>query len=345
MAVKDGDSDLRALVPKGAAYQPVDNPGPTRTYAFVLVPGFTLLAFSSAVEPLRIANQLSQKPLYRWDLMSTDGKPAISSSGIEVSVGGPLATQDKEVPLFVCAGNPATAATDPSVVAAVQRHYRFGGTVGGICTGAVALAKAGLLGGRRFTLHWENQPGFCETFPDLVPTPSRYESDTRLMTCGGGAAATEMMLSVIAADHGAVFAAMVSDMCLRPAMIGTDPEQRSSTSAMMNLRSPRVIAAINLMRANVDLPLAASDIAESVGCSRRQLERLFTTHLNQTPGAFYRSIRLDRARNLLATTDLSVTEVFTACGFDSTSHFARAFKARFGVVPTKLRQQTNQTAH
>ena len=342
MTGHDSDTDLTALVPKGAAYQAVEAAGPTRAYAFVLVPGFTLLAFSSAVEPLRIANQLSQKPLYRWRLMSADGAAATSSSGIEVSVDAALAPQYKDVRLFVCAGNPAMAAADAAVVSAVQRHHRFGGTVGGICTGAVALARAGLLGDRRFTLHWENQPGFCETFPTLLPTPSRYEMDGRIMTCGGGAAATDMMIAVIAADHGAVFAAMVSDMCLRPVMPGLDPSQRSSTAAVMTSRSPTIIAAVNMMRANVDAPLPIPAIAATVGCSTRQLERLFSAHLGETPGVFYRNIRLDRGRNLLATTDLSITEVCTACGFESSTHFSRSFKARFGIVPTRLRQRPAQ---
>lgn len=338
------DTDLEALVPKGAAYQPVESSGAPRAYTFILVPGFTLLAFSSAVEPLRIANQLSQKPLYRWTLMSKGGAPAVSSSGIEVSVDAPLSVQDKEVRLFVCAGNPAMAAGDGAVVSAVQRHHRFGGTVGGICTGAVALARAGLLDGRRFTLHWENQPGFCETFPDLMPTPARYEIDARIMTCGGGAAATDMMLALIAEDHGAAFAAMVSDMCLRPVMAGVDPAQRSSTAAVMTSRSKAVVAAVNLMRANIDTPLAIPDIARAVGCSTRQLERLFSRHLNDTPGVFYRNLRLDRGRNLLATTDLSVAEVCIACGFESTTHFSRTFKARFGIVPTKVLQRPGETA-
>ncbi|MDX5350488.1 MAG: AraC family transcriptional regulator, partial [Paracoccaceae bacterium] len=183
------------LVPKGAAYFPAPDPGPTRCYAFILVPGFTLLAFVSAVEPLRIANQWSQKPLYRWRVLSETGEPVASSSGIPVGVDGRIEPQDKATRLFVCAGNPQMAAASPAVVAAVQRHHRFGGIVGGICTGAIALARGGLLDGRRFTLHWENQPGFVETFPDLAPSPARFEIDGPVMTCGGGAASTDMMLS------------------------------------------------------------------------------------------------------------------------------------------------------
>lgn len=342
MTAQDITTGLGALVPKGAAFLPVDSPGPTRGYAFILVPGFTFLAFASAVEPLRIANQLSQAPLYRWRLMSTDGQAVASSSGIPVGVDGRIAALDRDTRLFVCAGNPAMAAAAPEVVSAVKRHSRFGGRVGGICTGAVALARAGLLQGRRFTLHWENQPGFMETFPDLTPTSSRFESDHGLMTCGGGAAATDMMIAVIAADFGADFAAMVSDMCLRTVLPGVEPSQRSSMAALMSSRNPVLIATVGLMNRHIDLPLSMAQLAEAAGYSRRHLERLFRDATGQSPGAFYRGLRLDRGRNLLATTDLTLIEIATACGFDSVSHFSKSFRARFGLAPTRLKQGIGQ---
>lgn len=336
-------ANQQPLVPKGAAYFRVADPGPTRTYAFILVPGFTLLAFSSAVEPLRIANQLSQQPLYRWRVLSETGAPVASSSGISVTADGPIEVFDRDTKVFVCAGNPQSAAAAPAVVSAIARHHRFGGVVGGICTGAVALAKAGLLEGRRFTLHWENQPGFSETFPGYAPTASRFEVDARLMTCGGGAASTDMMLSVIAGDHGADFAAMVSEMCLRTVMPGVDPGQRSSLSALMSSRNPVLIATVTLMNQHLDEPLSMDELAEAAGYSRRHLERLFRDATGKTPGEFYRGLRLDRGRNLLSTTDLTLQEVATACGFASVSHFSKSFRARFGTAPTKLKHGIGQS--
>ncbi len=327
-----------ALVPKGAAFFPVQSPGPTRSYAFLVVPGFTLLAFSSAVEPLRIANQLSQQPLYRWRVLSETGEAVASSSGIPVGAEGRLETLDKDTRLFVCAGNPQMAAAAPAVVAAVQRHHRHGGVVGGICTGGIALAKAGLLEGRRFTLHWENHPGFIESFPKLTPSLNRFELDGRLMTCGGGAASTDMMLSIIAQDHGDDFAAVVSDMCLRTVLPGVAPEQRSSMAALMSSRNPVLIATVALMNQHLDDPLSMDDLAEAAGYSRRHLERLFREALGKTPGDFYRALRLDRGRNLLSTTNMTLLEVATACGYATVSHFSKSFRARFGTAPTKLTQ-------
>jgi AraC family transcriptional regulator, carnitine catabolism transcriptional activator len=325
------------LVPQGAAYFPVTDAGVTRNYAFVLVPGFTLLAFSSAVEPLRIANQLSQRPLYRWDVQSETGGPVASSSGITVGTEPIPEAFNRDTRVFVCSGNPPSAAGTPPIVAVLQRHHRFGGIVGGICTGAVALARAGLLKDRRFTLHWENQPGFIETFPQFTPTENRFETESRVMTCGGGAASTDMMLSVIASDYGNDLATMVSEMCLRTVMAGVAPEQRSSIAAVMELRNPLLASLIKTMNDHLDDPILLRDLARTAGYSRRHLERLFVTSLGKTPGEFYRDLRLDRGRNLLITTDLTLLDISAACGFASVAHFSKCFKDRFGMPPTKLK--------
>lgn len=327
------------IVPAGAAYFPLPAGQPTRAYAFILVPGFTLLAFSSAVDPLRIANQLAQQPLYRWKLMSETGAPVASSSGIAVCVDGPIEQMDRSTRALVCAGNPPKAAAVPKVVSTMARHARFGGPVGGVCTGAVALAEAGLLTDRRFTLHWENQPGFIEDYPLLSPSPNLFEISGPVMTCGGGAAATDMMLSLIAEDHGTEFSAMVSDMCLRKVMVGIETEQRSSLSVLMRSRNPGLLRVANLMSENIEDPLLLDDLSRAAGFSRRHVERMFVSVLGVTPSDYYRGLRLDRGRNLLSTTNMGLLDIALACGFSSVAHFSKSFKARFGVAPTKFNRR------
>jgi AraC family transcriptional regulator, carnitine catabolism transcriptional activator len=167
---------------------------------------------------------------------------------------------------------------------------------------------------------------------------SRFESDGRLITCGGGAASTDMMPSIIAEDHGGPFAAMVSEMCLRPVMPGVNSEQRSSLAALMSSRNPVLVATVTLMNRHIDEPLSMDELAAAGGYSRRHLERLFRDAVGKTPGDFYRGLRLYRARNLLSTTDLTLMEVAVACGFSTVSHFSKSFRARFGTAPTKLMQ-------
>jgi AraC family transcriptional regulator, carnitine catabolism transcriptional activator len=329
--------DRQPLIPQGAAYFQVgEGVKLTRRFLFMLCPSFTLLAFSSAIEPLRIANQLSQRPLYDWQTLSRDGGPVVSSCGVSVNVDAACGTHERDDVLLVCAGNLPVSAADAAVAALVARHVRHGGRAGGLCTGSFALARAGLLSGRKFTLHWENQPAFCEAYPDLTPSENKFEIDGQLMTCGGGAAATDMMLEVIAREHGDAFAAMVSDMCLRRVGLGRDLPQRSPISAVAQTRNPGLAAIVELMKRHREDPLSLEEISSRIGYSRRHVERLFKLTLGQSPAKFYHNLRLDHGRNLLASTDLSLAEVVVACGFDSKSHFSKSFTKRFGVPPSRI---------
>jgi transcriptional regulator GlxA family with amidase domain len=330
---KGTDPNRPDLVPAGAFSYPVKDPKDTRWFGFLLLPQFTLLAFSAALDPLRIANQLAQKPLYGWLAVSPDSRAVSSSSGIDIDVHLGLDDLKPDTYLFVCSGNNGTNAATDTVLGRVRRHVRFGGKVGGVCTGAATLARAGLLEGKTFTLHWENQPGFIEAFPDLTPSPQRFEKDGDFMTSGGGVAATEMMISVIAKDYGEDFAIAVSDMCLNGPDVTTRTEQRSSIAKAISSRNPRVLSVLRAMYDNVETPLTLSELAASAGISRRQIERQFRQLLDEAPAQTYRNIRLDRARTLLMETNLSVIEIAMATGFNSNAVFSRHYKERYGETP------------
>lgn len=328
------DSDLawsgQAIVPQGAAFFPVEAVKSERQFAFLLLPRFTLLAFSAALDPLRIANQLAQRPLYRWRVCSENGRPVRSSCGMSVNVDQPLASFAASTDLVICGGTVRIGEDHAKTVGVLRRHVRFGGRVGGVCTGALLLAQAGVLRDRKATLHWENQPAFREQFPEIEITANAYEMDREVFTCGGGVGATDMMLAIIEADYGAAFSGVVADMCLYHQRRPDRAPQRASISAALETRNPFLVRAIKLMRANVETPLAVDDLADEVGCSRRQLERLFTKYLNQGPYRYCRDLRLDHGRCLLRETDMSVTEISAATGFNSTRVFMRAFRERFG---------------
>lgn len=327
----------KGIVPTGAFTYPIAAPRQTRRFTFLILPEFTLLAFSSALDPLRIANQLAQRPLYSWSVASETGGPVLSSSGVAVEADTAISALDPASHLLVCSGNRGTEVASERVIGAIRRHARFGGRIGGVCTGAASLARAGLLTGRRFTLHWENQPGFREVFPDLVPTLSRYEVDGDLMTSGGGAAATEMMVTLIDEDYGRDFAIAVADMCLNGSDLDRKRDQRSSIGKAIDSRNPKVLAVLRDMYAHIEEPLELTELAARAEVSRRQLERQFQLLLGETPSATYRNIRLDRARSLLVETDMSLIDVAMATGFNTQTVFSRHFKRRFGVSPAGQR--------
>lgn len=326
-----------SLIPIGVAHFPIRGPVETRDYVFILLPRFTLLAFSSAIEPLRIANQLSQKPLYRWRVLSQDGRPVASSSGVSVEVQGALAPVPRGTTGIICSGTDAFDAAGRTVLDWLRAHAAHGGEYGAICTGAFTLARAGLLGKRRYTVHWENQAGFRELFAGHDPSSRIYEIDGPLMTCAGGAASTDMMLAVIGRHHGEEFAHRVGDMCLHGTPRKSEAPQTSSVALAIGSRNTRLIRVIRLMQRNLETPLTLEALAEAAGYSTRQLERQFKAVLNETPSRYYRNLRLDLGRSLLFETELSVTEIAAATGFETANHFAKVFRERFGVSPRSAR--------
>ncbi len=330
------DAQRFDFVPRGAANYILNSKAPTKDYLFVLVPKLTMLALSSAIEPLRVANQLTGQQLYRWFTASEDGRLITCSNGIRITPDMALPHDTSSVHTFICSGVDPVQTCSDKIVGWVRRQVRFGKPVGGICTGAFHLARAGLLNNRDFTLHWENQPAFSELFPDLIPSANLFEQDGQVMTCGGGAASTDMMLNVIEADHGIALATLVADMCIHSRNQSQHAPQKSANSAILGSRNQKLLKTVKLMQTNIETPLSLAEIADRAGCSRRQMERLFQVHTKLTPGQYYTDLRLDRAHALLLESDMPVHEIALACGYGSGT-FARKFREKFQTGPSSYR--------
>ena len=326
------------FVSKGAASFTLNDDREKQVFYFLLLPKLTMLAFSSALEPLRIVNQLTQKEIYNWHILTPNNLPVTCSNGVVISPDTKLENVQKNATVFVCSGVEPMFTADKQVINWIRRQHRMGSIFGGICTGAYALAQAGIIGSSKFTLHWENQPGFIETFQDLVPTQSLFEIENNLITCGGGSAATDMMLHLIEESLGRDVAIVVADMCIHKRASGQKAPQKSSLSVALGSRNLHLISAIQVMTETLEDPLPLVKICEILEISRRQLERLFKRYTLQSPIQFYYSLRLERAHALLNETNMSITEIATATGFNSTSHLSRQFKAKYNISPTSFRK-------
>ena len=327
------------FIQKGAAASlPMRCSGPPQEFRFLLLPKATMLAMAAAIEPLRIANQVAGAELYRWYTMTEDGRPVTCSNGVTVTPDMALEPLPAEAVGFVCGGVEPLHAAGAATLNWLRREDRFGRRLGGICTGAFALAQAGLLDGHDFTLHWENQPGFSEAFPGLEPSSGQYEISGRYMTCGGGSASTDMMLAVIEERHGENLAIVVADMCLHTRTGRRGAPQKSSFAVAIGSRNPRLLAALHLMQEAIEEPLSIVDLCARLGISRRQLERLFQRYLRQSPKQVYHQMLLTHAYALLSETSMTVTEIALASGFTSATHFSRQFKARYGASPHFFRK-------
>lgn len=309
----------------------------TQGVTFFLVEEFTHLAFSCALEPLRIANMLSGQKLYRWRLASADGERARCSNGTVTLVDQGMVPTPRGEMLFFLSGLNVENHITPELLNYVRRERARGTRIGALCSGTLILAHAGLLDGERASVHWQYHDSFEEAFPDVELCRNVFVEDGRHPTASGGAAAADLMLKLIELDHGQDLAIEIADHMVYNAVRSGDQTQRVSIQARYGMRNQHVAEAIRLMGSMTENPLSTAEIAERLGITPRQLERLFERHLDCSPKRYATTLRLEKARNLLLQTEVSVTEIAHACGFGSTSHFSRVYRGRFGVTPTQQR--------
>lgn len=310
---------------------------PTRV-GFFLVPGFSLIAFSAAVEPLRLANRFAGRTMYSWEFYSIDGKPVEASNGLSTMAHAALGDIASVPVLVVCGGIGAEHYRNAALDAKLRRLVSHGTVIGAVCTGTYILARAGLLDGYRCTIHWENLDGFREEFPYIEIVSELYEIDRNRFTCSGGTAAIDMMLNFIAMHLGHDIAATVADQLIHHRIRSGFEGQRMELRARLNITNAKLLEAIGEMEASLEEPMSCAELARSVGLSPRQLERLFSKYLNRSPTRYYLGLRLDRARFLLLQTSLSILNVALACGFVSASHFSKCYREYFGWTPSDERR-------
>lgn len=302
-------------------------------FGFLTLPNYSMIALSNALEACRMANYTSGRSIYGWQVVTLDGTAALASNGLSLNPTLPLDQAPGLELLFVCGGIDVRHATDRRLAAALRRLARAGVPLGALCTGSFTLAEAGLLDGYRCAIHWENLSAIREEFAAVSFVDDLFVIDRDRITCTGGVAPLDMMLALIEARLGRALAAKVTDQFIfERARRGTDRQVRS-VLASRGVKQPVLEKVARLMGETIETPLAIDAVAEMIGLSRRQLERLFKTHLGLTPAWYYGQLRLERARELLRLTGMSVTEVSVACGYQSLSHFSTAYRRQFGRTP------------
>lgn len=314
---------------------------PPEKFVFLLLDNFTLIAFASAIEPLRLANRIAGRKLYDWTLASETGAPVACSNGALVAADAGLIEVGRDATIVVCGGTGVQAATTRPILTWLRRESRKGMALAAVCTGAHALARAGLLDGRRCTIHWENRGGFEEDFPEIELTQTVYVVDGARATAAGGTASADLMLHLIARRHGPEIATAIADQMIHTGLRSDRDEQRLSIQTRIGVRHPRLAAILQRMEASIEEPVSPARLAEDAGLSARQLERLFRRYLNRSPKRYYMELRLQKARNLLLQTDMSVINVALACGFASPSHFSKCYRALYRTTPYRERGATD----
>lgn len=308
-----------------------------RRFHILLLPSFSMMALASLIEPMRVANRFGG-PLYEWVFLSVDGAAVQASNGLPVAADAAIRDVESVQTLIVQASFEPLKSVTPELLGWLRQQARMGAVLGALDTGAWVLAEAGLLAGKQCTMHWEAVPAFLETYDGIEISLNLFELSPRLFTCAGGTAAIDMMLALIAEDHGTDLAVRVAEQFIHNSLRVRSDSQRMSLVEQLGISNPKLVQAIQTMERNIETPLDVEELGDKVGVTRRQLERLFRTHLNDTPSNFYMKLRLTHARRLLQQTDMSITQISVACGFSAAAHFSRAYSSRFGRSPKRDRK-------
>jgi transcriptional regulator GlxA family with amidase domain len=308
-----------------------------RRFVFVLMENFTLLSFSSALDALRIANRMSGKTLYEWTFIGENEGVVSCSAGTQFKLDNSLIELHRDDTVLLCGGTSIQEATTKKLIGWLRREARRGLTIGGLCTAAYPMAKAGLLDEKKATIHWENQDSFAEEFLEVELTKTVFVCDGNRYTTAGGTSSIDLLLKIIADEHGEELANAVADQMIYSSIRTDQDTQRLSVPTRIGVRHPKLSKVIQMMEINIEEPISPSILAKDVGMSTRQLERLFRRYLDRSPKRYYMELRLQKARNLLMQTDMSVINVALACGFASPSHFSKCYRAHYDTTPYRER--------
>ena len=317
-------------------------PAPLRqslVFGLVVVPNFSLIALSACVDPLRLANQVLGRAVYRSVLLSVDGGLVASSDGIQVMTQHSLAGAPALDVVFVIGPNPIPKRGLRPLTLWLKKMAAGGIPLGGIDTGAYLMAQAGLLDGYRSTIHWEDHEALAEQFPKIVVTQHFFEVDRDRYTCSGGVAPLDLMTYLLTQAPGSrQLANEVANLLVVERRSLTDV-QTVSIIHQSRVTHPKAVEALRLMEANVSEPLTMAEVAQFTGMALRSLQRLFKTKFGKTPERVYLDIRLAQARLLVQRSDKSIRDIAAATGFATPSHLTARYTPRYGASPQKEREK------
>ncbi|UTW08132.1 GlxA family transcriptional regulator [Pseudomonas benzenivorans] len=323
-----------------SAYQALKQPAEVaiQSIGFLLTDNFSLITLAAVLEPLRRANQFSGSNLYRWRTLTMDGRPVRANSGMLVSPDGAATSEDDLDALIICGAENIQRRCDPEQIRLLQRHADLGTHLGSLGSGSWLLANAGLLDGYECCTSWEYRVDLQEAFPGIVLSTQHFVLDRDRYTAGNGSDGADLMLQLIMRSHGPVLAEAISETLVLERIRSEQVPQRLTLRQTLGGSQPKLQEAIGLMEANLEKPIELEKLANFVGLSRRQLERLFCQYMHCSPSRYYLKLRLLQARQLLKQTALPISNIAVSCGFISAQHFSKCYREHFGSAPSGERQ-------
>lgn len=304
----------------------------TQRISVVLFDRFSNHGFANALEPLRAANTFLGRTAYDWRILSLDGGPVRTSAGVTILPDGRFDGSASGDALILLPSYGYRDYATPTLARTLRAASRRFGALIGLDAGAWLLASAGLLDGRRATIHFDEFDAFSERFPEVLAERSRWVDDGDRLTASGAVTAFEMMMALIARTHGTALTLRIASL-----FSASDPSAPGPLAPRGSDR--RVARAVSLMEHNIEKTMTLPMLAAKVGCSQRDLEARFARAFGATPRQVYTHIRLTAAHRLVTETPLSIAEIAGRTGYDDASAFTRAFRRQFGEAPRVLRSR------
>ncbi|MBN3808046.1 GlxA family transcriptional regulator [Paraburkholderia sp. Ac-20347] len=315
-------------------------------FGIVLLPNFTLTAFSGFVDMLRLSaddGDFSKPVRCSWRVLGETLAPVRASCGIQIT---PWETFDNAEPVDYLVIVGGLLHSGPQASEATLHYIRRAAagttTVVGICTGVVTLMRAGVLDAHRICVSWFHYWDFIERFPtvnaDAIVADRLFVIDRRRITCSGGRASIDVAAAILLRhfDHATV------QKALRILLVGEMQKGNAPQPHPPGLEPathPKVKRAILLMEQQVGRNVPLEELACKLNLSARQLERLFKSETGKSPRTFANALRLRTAAWLLTSSDRTVADIASSCGFSDASHLGREFRKQFGVPPNMFREQ------
>ncbi|TIM28877.1 MAG: GlxA family transcriptional regulator [Mesorhizobium sp.] len=317
-----------------------------RLFSLYLEPGFSLQAFSSAVEALRLANEVLESEIYAWRVVTDDGHPVKSSCGLTISVDtslkeerGLLGKMGSFPSVAVICGGSHPLSANRALHGWLRECRARKLCLVGIASGIFSIAQTGLADGRTCAVHWEQFPSFVEQFPNVAAVQSAYEIDGDTYSCSGGDAAFDMFVQFVIQDYDSLIANQVCEKAAAMRVRQPGDRQRLPPHAGAAIHHDGLLKIIEQMEKHLDEPVALEDMAASSCLSRRQVERIFSKQIGRSPARYYLEMRLERAHLLILNSQLPIVEIAMACGFVSASHFSKAYRENYEMTPREARSE------
>lgn len=298
---------------------------------FILLEHFSLAAFTATLDTLVTANLIHRGAYVIRSFGLSEGQ-VLSDLGIGLQPDEPMTAAALEHldMLIVCGGFRTPLRALPVLSRLLVEGARRGLALGGLWNGAWFLGQAGVLKGYRCAVHPENRASLAEISPQTMVTPASHVIDRDRMTAASPNGGFTLMMELIRQHHGETLAQGIEQILAFEGL----RFRRAGSQAMEKLSLP-LRNIIDLMETNLEEPLSLDQLAEFVGRSRRQIDRLFQEQLGTSPHRYYMELRVTEARRLLQHSQLSIMEVAIACGFVSVSHFSKCYSGYFGHSPSR----------